>query len=1361
MNIYLQIGIGLLPGTIAAVFFLFKRKAFQFKKITAALLLLLACGGTAFLGIRDAVLHAGSTPRLSRNEMIAFANALALEGAYDETYEVLDQYSSNYGYDNDCRLLTARVRLLQGDYDSACGLYRYLLSDTDLLERDAAEIRFAEGRAGTAAADLAMMQYLDSIGENIEDYGYSEDQRAGLKDSLLMSIADIRQEIMDEIEDAYPIDGDLGDCAQMIREISGTYTDQANATESDVKKYKRALASLKEDHPGLFSLVCVKKAEIKARILTGDFDAVTENLNAGSTYHELLVAAELYMNGLVKKSDFPEDYRILGAGDAEAIQNQMNIIYRKAADSLSRTERQKLRARISAISDQLNDTILATMKNRLTGMAGEAGTDKTKVYLALAKIEDYFGNETATDSYLREAIYSSQDCTDDNYVHAMSQILHVINNDEDSDLENIKKVSDYVETVLDNSLTVDVERIISSWRRTSSNPRNGLVEVAEDHSNFSQTAVDFVSRTMNVLTIGRIDVENFPSITSRIQVSSDYLNSVGEIRQALKVYDCGAEITDFTLEKLEYSCSNIILLCDVSGSMSGCINDLQNAVLSFIENKSDDENLSIVTFSSSITGGAAFGSTDEELKNFAASMRAYGGTNIFSSVLNCLESFPGDDTANNVLIVMTDGQDGNRGNAYAIRNEIGALAQSNGVTIYTIGLSADVDTAYLNSIAESGNGEFVYVSDSSSLSSFYNMLHQQVNHQYSLTYEALDTMSQSGRTLEITIPSEKARDIRNYHIGSGEEDGGLQISQGLSLFGLSPRYVYKGSQDVEVRLNGTGFNKDDLVTVKLNGNIDYTLNAEYVDPETYKLTIPASIAVGTYHVEVSLGGKKKVFQNGFSVIVQGSEQKTEFGPYVFTSAGKAENDDGSLTLYGAVTLNGWLHFKGNVSLTGDLANGDSIRVSDDSGSYVTFDTATAEGIGAFFAEKGIPLDIPALHQFTLYNDPLNVYDYTKYRVADIATGPLQIHQLAFFDSPKIRLYPNSIGLYYSTGTTILPYQDKIIKGAEDMFKFRFDGSAQITDKNIGIILDASYNDPQNSNYGHSINLLNSPVYFNGSIAVKLNTLTNEYTLGAMVRLAFFAKQSGLGAEVSWKGHLVPDSVKLQLELAQAVKLPTAFPIEVNNFSFQVSEINEAIEKGSFLSLKYTGSASFSSMKVEEYLPPLGKVLGDMSLLEMPDTTASIRLSPLQLEADATLMFLSEIKLAEANVKLGNFDYTNTLLQLDSVNVNGLSAGLKVGIMWETADGRVKLELSGRGEIDAHSRFVGIDMSGTASYDIGWWIIRCDDRITGEFALGLYTTHNDKHQFVFAYKTQSGGKVKGKFYYIDENGHCGKNNGTLS
>lgn len=1369
MSICFQIGLGLLPGTIVAFILLIKRKAFNLNKVVLTLLLFALNGVMIYFGSKDLIAGKSLDLHLSQKKMIAFANALVEEGAYDEAVEVIEEYSENFGYDEECRLLNARICLLKEDYDSAYGLYHYLCENTELISENSDEVLFAAKMAGADNADLVMMDYLQSVGEKIEDYGYTRTLYDEMKEIEKASSEDVRRDIKNAIEDEYSISEGAHRCAQAVADVSKSYADLLDEEQDTTNKYRRVFDSVEEDDAEYLTLECVKKARMKACVLAGDYSAVIENLDADASYHELMVSAELYMSNLVKKSDFSKEYQEINLSDASAVKQQINKIYQKNQKDVSVQDRKNLKARMNAISHQLDDPALVTIKEQLTAASEEeAGTDKTKVYLELAKIENYFGNETSTDSYLSEAIYSSQDCEDDNYVSAMRQILTVISNGEDNDTENIKNVSEYVDTVLDHSLTVDVEHIVSpQYQPEREIPVDSESAEKAETMDFAQTTVDYVSRVKSAITIGKIDTENFDDIVARVQIDSDNITDIEELQSKIRVYDCGAEITDFTLKKMNYSGSNIMLLCDVSGSMSGSIQDLRDAVVTFITDKNPDESLSVVTFNSSIVETKTFGVSDEDLVSFVESMSTGGGTDMFSAVASCLNNFSADSSANNVLILMTDGQDNWLRSADVIYNEIGSLALQKGVTVYTMGLGSSVDTVYLNTIADSGNGEFVYVSDSSSLTSFYDMLHSQVYSQYELSYKAQDTVTMTGRTLEVTLPDENLRDKKFYSLtGEKGEEGELEVSQNLTVSGISPRYIYKGLQDVVVKLKGTGFRADSDITVNLNGNIDYTIEASFVDEETYELLIPSSVAVGTYHVEVSIDGKKKVLQNGFSVIVQGDEKKTAFGPYVFTSSEKIENKDGSYTLRGSVTMNGWLHFKGDINLSGDLEEGKSIQVSDYSGSYVEFDEATAKGMGSFLAKKGIALDLPALFNFTLYNDWEHIYDYSEYQVDDISTGVLEIYQLLHFDSPVVRLYPGSIGLYYKTGTTILPYQEQILNAcgnSADLFTFSCEGSAQITDKNVGLVLEVSYEDPSDSDdYIHQINLLNSPVKFNGEFEVQINTLSNEYMIGAMVNMDFFDKASGIGAEISWKEHLIPDSVKLSLELAQAVKLPTTIPIEVNDFAFEVSDINDAVENGTWTSLKFTGAASFSSGKVDEYFPKLEKFLGDISVFEMPDTTASIRVSPFQMEANATLNFLSEITLAQAEIKLGNFDYSNSLLQLDEVNVSGVSAALKSGFMWDSANGKISVDISGTGELDAHTRFVGVNYTGTVSYDISWWLIKSGSSKSGTVALGLYTTHDNKMELIFACKYEdSKGKIKGNFYYIDENGKCGKNNGTLN
>lgn len=1383
MNILLQIGLGLLPGTVIVIMFLIKRRAFNLNKILLTLLLTVSCGTMIFYGGQDFISNYVSDSELSHKEMISFAYALIEEGAYDEATEVIEEYSNIYGYDDDCRLLNARIALFEEDYESARGLYKYLSENTNLIDEQAEEVKLANGTISGNSADLVMIEYLKELGEDITEYGYTETSFEEIKKIEETSVEDIEIDIKNKIEAQYSISDDASNFATAVAGVSDAYTDLLE--EGPFSQYRSVFNEIEERSPQYLKLDSVNKGRIKSYIMAGDYGAITEGLNDRSSYHELMISAELYMSGLVKKSDFSDDYHKTNSSDVLAIKNRLNKISRNNQKGLTVQEKNALKARVSAISNQLDNPALVAMKEQLTVAAkNEAGTDETKVYLELAKIEDYFENQTSADSYISQALYSSQDNKDDNYVAAMSKIITVINNDEDSDTENIKNVSEYVNTVLDHSLTVNVEKIISpqyqpprerdkddsivgdNHRSIIGNNDGSIVEdINRPIANFVQTAVDYVSRVKSSISIGKIDTSNFEDVVARVQIDSDYISNINELKSALEIYDTGSQITDFTLNKINYTGSNIMLVCDVSGSMSGSIQALRDAVVTFIKDKNPMESLSVVTFSDTIVDVKSFGTPDESLISFAESMTARGGTDMFSAVVNSLGSMPSNISENNVLILLTDGQDNDPKSSEAIYAEIGQLASRKDVTVYTMGLGSDVDTGYLNTISRSGNGEFVYVSNSDSLTSFYNMIHSQLYSQYEISYKAQDTMTKSDRTLEVKLPEEKLRDVKTYWLqGEDTGDGGLGSSQDLSISGMSPKHIYKGLQDITVKLNGRGFKSDSSIMVKLNGNIDYTVTPKYVDEETYTIEIPSSVAVGVYNVEVTIDGKKKVLENGFSVIVQGDEKKTAFGPYEFTSAQRIDNGNENHILRGGVTMNGWLHFKGDVIITGDYTEGGSIRVSDYSGSYVEYDKATSAGIGNFLADKGIPINLPALHDFTLYNDQANIYNYSKYQVDDISTGILEVYNVLRFDSPIIRLYPNSIGLYYSTGTTILPYQKQILKAAsntKDLFKFSFDGSAQITNKNVGIVLDTSYKDPSKTNFNQTINLLNSPVYFNGEYKVKMNTLKSEYTIGAMVRMAFFAKQSGLGAEISWEGNLVPDSVKLGLELAQAVKLPTTVPIEVNNFTFEVSEINTAVENGRWTNLRFTGGADFSSLSVKAYFPALERFVGNISLFEMPETTASLRVSPFTMEANANLKFLSEIKLAEAGVKLGKFNYTNSLLKLDGASVNGLSANLKTGFMWATADNRVNVEVSGTGELNAHTRFLGVNYDGLIEYDIGWWIINTESKKSGSIALGLYRTHNDKNQLVFAYKTQnSKGKVKGNFYYIDENGKCGKNNGVL-
>lgn len=83
----------------------------------------------------------------------------------------------------------------------------------------------------------------------------------------------------------------------------------------------------------------------------------------------------------------------------------------------------------------------------------------------------------------------------------------------------------------------------------------------------------------------------------------------------------------------------------------------------------------MVTFANSVVDTIHFGATDEQMIAFAEAMVARSGTDIFSAVMNCIDMFPSDTKSNNVLILMTDGQDNDPKSLQQVNSQIGTGAR--------------------------------------------------------------------------------------------------------------------------------------------------------------------------------------------------------------------------------------------------------------------------------------------------------------------------------------------------------------------------------------------------------------------------------------------------------------------------------------------------------------------------------------------------------------------------------------------------------------------------------------------------------------------------------------------------------------
>lgn len=1372
MNLFLQTGIGLIASAVAVWLIMIKRRAFRLRRVVAAVLLTLLCAGLVTMGI----LRQAETPKqpkaMSARKMVVYCNALLAAGEQDEALQVVEEYSARYGYDDTCSYLVAKGKSLGGNYAEAYGIYARLAQDSafrkEAGEAFEEELAMLEKLAHADSSCLPMLAYLEEQGLNPADYGYTDEYIKEQQEALRVTDEQLERLLLEHIEDCYDIDKyeDYLEAAAGVSRLSENRSNPAGSLNTEeqklLKNYVDDLEDALEEAPELETAALTAQTRRRAALMQENYGALAENLNENPTQEELLLASRLYMDGILKERDFAEDFTA-GYGDGfEEVTEQLERVLERCGDEMTRTENLELKAMCDGMEKAQKAPALYAMKEELVRQLKEGSTEESKLQLAVSEIEYFYENEALSTSYFGEAVTTGKDSGDYEYSRAMLGLEGIINS---WDAGEIKDVGIYVQQALEHAMPVDSYGLLPEAVNGEALQQNSGRDDAEQtaaggtfEEQYAQLLTNHVSEIKSSVTIGQIDASEFETVRASVTISGKYATDSRELKEILSVSDCGIDITDFEIEKIEYDSQRTMLICDVSGSMDVCIEDLKAAVNGYVGNRGKSESIAIVTFADGVTGKTGFLTKESELTAFADSMSASGGTRLYDALYGCMQDFETTLKSNDIVIIMTDGQDGSARDEKTMRAEIGSLAADKGITVYTVGLG-NVDTAYLEKLAEVGNGELVYVSDSRSLSAFYEMLQGQVNNQYLLTYRAKDTLKVSHRSLEVKIRENNVFDCREYSLSAeenaeGEDEAGLQAGS-LSVFGLDVRSACKSRENITARLLGEGFAEGASASMKLVGDMEYEAQLEYADENTYKVVIPAAVAVGSYDLQITINDKSAYLENGFSVYPDGATQVTKYGPYSFTSQGKKVS--GSRTvLLGNVTMNGWLVFNGEVILDGNLETDGQITVTENSGSYVMFDASTASGAGALFAKQGIAFHMPVLGSFSLYNDAENRYDYDAYRVDSIRTTSLEICNLVMLSAPVIKLYPDNIRLEYTQGSTILPFQDAIFTAAdfENPFSFELEGAAVVTDRNIGLVLEFEGED-ERENY-RQFNLFNAPVYLDlNELKLSVDTIENKYSFGGMIQVAFL--DFGLGAEVSLDGFTL-DGFLLTIDKDKSIMIGEV-PVTFSKARIGAEDIAEAVKNRNFGNVTLVGQLDIAVAKVGAYFPKLKKYVGDMSIASLEDATFKFRWNPFTISTSAEMKIFDEFTLAKSDFTMGHYEFTNQLLGLKEREVLGFTTSMTQGFLWDIPNCHV--DISGTGTLTGNNRFMGIEYKGVAELDISWWIFSKSFDQSGTVLTGVYFTESGEPQFTLALSYQNMfGTNKKLYYYIDKNGKTGDKNGRL-
>lgn len=1382
MNNVLQIFLGSLPVLMAAIIMLIVKK----KKLVpiAAIAIQLVVAITAVIFIGNNKMELSDTDAI---DMYNVYNSIKTNPGQAENMLVKkNTFAGSIKY----TLAKARLLALKGKWEEATSLYKKVDSvDDSLLDKREKELleKLQGGKLFTAkmlSYNVGNANYLKSQGQKPEDYGFVELSQEEINDNTEYLdkfqkevVPEIISGVVDELEQDNEILSDIGLInaisdkvmsydyntytgstysdstndnnsynnsniadGQTDRENStndnetentglGIYTEllkeDANELDEDSRKeyFKRLydiLDHYKKEYPELFNENQYLEAYIVACVRAGN--KLDDLLEDGDT-KALQTVMDMYLAGIVTKDDFSKDFTRDYAKKYKEVIKQIKSVERdlRSNDDDYYVGDLKLKQAVDLLEEN-NEHILSFITDEIAEKIENneiSDNQLSESYISISISKNKQGLSNASIEYFNKAVEKGSESDNTVIEEAMDSIQEVY---EDGNTDtNYIDMSEMVANAYTRShhYNVATEQLINSVKSTTG------------------TAI---SQTAAMIAIGRIDTEEFSKIKASVVYSSN--KSLEDVKVTLK--DCDIEIKDFDIQKKEYDGSEVILLCDVSGSMANSFEALQQAVIQYVESMENNEKVNIITFDESIRQVSGFLSDKNKLIEFAKkNIYQQGGTAGADAAYSVLDRFSNNDVAK-TLVMMTDGEDNNPWPSEDLVSKFSEKSSKVNATIYTIGLGESLDTSYLTTIANAGAGRFIYCSDDSALTNAYNFIHKRTSSEYTITFEAED-LDLVSRYLYIEVNDDEntvtPKDLKNYSLAGEEDDDDTNVEfdtvlpDGVTIKGIDVNQLEKKNTAQTVNILGSGFEKVKITDVYLesrDGSSHCKIKSIADDKITFQ--VAPSVKEGTYSVFVTINNKK--YKVDKLIIGNANPGEVTFGAYTFNADNIVKNDN-STVLKGNVRLNDYLYFAGDVELKGDVDKDVSVTLSTGSYADVRHNVSEYSLIDSILLPAAASTRAFDRIEVVIYDDGKNYNNYEEYKTdvpweSEIGTLDLGIVSL---EDNQIRIYPDRVSVKSSIGVLKDNTITDLLTNGVDFFKVddlpayikgEIEAEARLMKEGPFIYFNMDVEAGTNSDTG--IKLVDY-ISLETKAGVKLmfDTYNREIGMG----LSFSTKQEDkhnssdkspytlctgdAGIEFSIKGdendrrygdRYLNMSLALPLSITFYVE---GIPVTITDLKAELSDynINEALKNiasgrafskaiKSYLSskdgakLKVSGAIELISTNAlpENVASKINKWLGDdVSLVSLDDLYGEAGINYPYLGAGATLNVLGCIQIAEMEMKLGAIsyrDYVSDLLNAsDGRDHYGFSFLSKQGVNfdWDLVGTDVGGEVSANVTVD--------------------------------------------------------------------------------
>ena len=1201
---------------------------------------------------------------LSEDDMSYLAMTEASAGEYDKALSHIEKLNMEVGDSLNGLLAGFRVSTAQGDFYTA----RNYASMLNLFVK--------ENNKSLSKAEREIVDAL--IGDLDLD---REDTMKQMKDVLADEIK--------SYEKKHKYAENMGEAIE-----SAALLASANQKD-DYAQVARKLRRLYKKNKSIFALDNVSEAYITALVKCEEYDDLVNYALDSNDASAIAAVANLYMTKKIDDDLF--EGLVPESGVYTAVVDRVSTIVDKLdSDKLSKAKIAEYEEKANTIEQLDDNPILATLEKRLEPEK-EAEEKKAAAYVQDAGINSVLMNATVAKREIKEALAAAQAADDANLRSLLSQADQVINGDA------VGKVTD-----LDKNLR-------DAYTASSVLPSD-LVTVPDEFVSNGNTAAN-ENRAM--INVGIVDCKDFPKIKAYVSTGGVDLTDKSKV----SITDAGAVITDFQIEKVKYDSARIYLICDNSGSMSGSIDGLKQAVTKFVKTKTGSEKIDVITFDSSVLENSGLLSDEDKLLEAVEKFRARGGTNIKCGVDAAFSDLKKDEDVLTVFIAMTDGQDSTYGSQERL-NELRVKCMENNVILYTIGLGG-VNGEYLQSIADSGMGSFVYGSDAVQLEGLYQFIHNQLDENYVITYYAKNTTTKYNRLLEIRETTTGYAGKRTYSLDYASQGasgavvpGGVRISpnnSGAKVTGYGISSIAMGRYTAgEFTIVGSGFETAKSITVSLEGDTNVpNLKVSTVSDTELRVIVPAKTAYGTYKSVITIDGTTFELDGLRILDAYAAPTVFNFGEYTFEAL-SVDTNGNTTTLSGNVVMNGYLHFNGDVTLKGN-PDGNQLNLSEKAGSYITYTGGIGGLIGQYFGNRA---DIDAFTSVDLYKDSKT---YDKFKLNGLAT-----YAGIGLKNPNMELHGDGIVTYLVDYSLDIPPLANLLDAADVTFSGVLKNSQKVIlgdkDIDIDVNLNSDRVDALNTLYYGKLKV--TPLDYDISINTKAGDISIELKSDG-AGLFDLGNIEEVSLSIIFRGWCI-DEIMVGIDVpipVVTIPSPPLTLVSLSDFKGGVSNLKKSFNQSGLitklLQVTHKGGCDVDVLNLSMLIPGSNSLLGDIldiSVLKLDDTTLEVTPLDFNLKLSTTAKLFEMVELGKAEVELGKYTYENAILGISPRDTYGLKLLVSTGVNLDFTDD-FNVHINGSGRADISTVFSGLHMHGDARYNFKFFGKHIGD-LNGDVIIGV-------------------------------------------